>query len=199
MLYRYSMDILATIIAFLESSKYVLIFLGSFTEGAFVMMTGGVLWQAGQTEFWPTYFALLSGDILSDIMWYFVGFFGARRLINRWGGKIGLTHAVVEKIERRFHRYKLAILIISKVTNGYGTGAGTILMAGMLKVPFVAFLAVTCIGSFVWVFMIMGIGYYFGNVLSVVPPGFKIIALLAGFVVAFCMVRYINKQFAKAK
>lgn len=163
------------------------------------MMTGGVLWQAGQTEFWPTYAALFAGDVISDIVWYFVGYFGARRLINRWGIKIGLTHAVVEKIERRFHRYKLSILMISKVTNGYGTGAGTILMAGMLKVPFLAFLAITFVGSFVWVFMIMGIGYYFGNVITFVPPGLKIVALLLGFVAAFMLVRYINRQFAKAE
>src|SRR3989344_8171937 len=116
------MDILTPILVFLESSKYIFIFLGSFTEGAFVMMTGGVLWHAGQTEFWPTYAALFAGDILSDIMWYFVGFFGARRLINRWGKTLRLTPAIVEKIERRFHRYRLSILIISKVTNGYGTG-----------------------------------------------------------------------------
>jgi len=199
MLYRYSMDILAPLIAFLESSKYILIFLGSFTEGAFVMMAGGVLWQAGQTEFWPTYAALFAGDVLSDIMWYFVGFFGARRLINRWGVKIGLTPAVVEKIEHRFRRYKLSILVISKVTNGYGTGAGTILMAGMLRVPFLAFLVITLLGSIVWVFMIMFIGYYFGNILTFVPPGFKILTLLLGFIVAFFVVRYINRQFAKAK
>ena len=192
------MDILTPILVFLESSKYILIFLGSFTEGAFVMMTGGVLWHAGQTEFWPTYAALFAGDILSDIMWYFVGFFGARRLINRWGKTIRLTPAIVEKIERRFHRYRLSILIISKVTNGYGTGAGTILMAGMLRVPFVAFLLISIFGGGVWVFMIMFIGYYFGNVLELVPPGFKIVTVIAGIVVAFLLIRYINRRFAKA-
>lgn len=193
------MDILSSIFAFLESSKYVLIFLGSFSEGALVMMTGGVLWHAGQTEFWPTYAALFAGDILSDIMWYFVGFIGARRLINRWGRLVGLTPVVVEKIERRFHRYKLSILLISKITNGYGTGAGTILMAGMLRIPLAVFILISIVGGGVWVFIVMFIGYYFGNVLALVPPQFKVITVAGGIIVVLVLIRYINRQFAKAK
>lgn len=193
------MDILSSIFAFLESSKYVLIFLGSFSEGAFVMMTGGVLWHAGQTEFWPTYAALFAGDVLSDLMWYFVGFIGARRLINRWGRLVGLTPEVIEKIERRFHRYKLSILLISKLTNGYGTGAGTILMAGMLRIPLITFTLISVVGGGIWVFIVMFIGYYFGNVLALVPPQFKVITVVGGMIVVLLLIRYINRQFAKAK
>lgn len=191
------MDILAFLISLLESSKYLLIFLGSFTEGAFVMMTGGVLWQQGQTEFWPTYAALLAGDFISDFMWYGIGYLGARRLINRFGPYVGLTPRVVEQIQHRFNRYRISILIISKLTNGFGTGAGTILVAGMLRVPLIAFATVSLIGGAVWVFMIMFIGYYFGNLLDVVPPGFKIVVAILGIAVLALIIRTVNRRLAK--
>jgi membrane protein DedA with SNARE-associated domain len=191
------MEILDTLVALLDSSKYVLIFLGSFTEGAFVMMTGGILWQQGQTEFWPTYAALLAGDFISDLMWYGVGYLGARQLINRFGPYVGLTPKTVEKIQRRFNRFRISILIISKLTNGFGTGAGTILVAGMLRVPLFAFALVSFVGGTVWVFMVMFIGYYFGNVIDVLPPGTKIAAGVLGIIVLALIVRYVNRRLAK--
>lgn len=191
------MEILAPLVAFLDSSKYILIFLGSFTEGAFVMMAGGVLWQQGQTEFWPTYAALLAGDFISDLMWYAVGYVGARRLINRFGPYIGLTPKTVEKIQHRFNRFRISILIISKLTNGFGTGAGTILVAGMMRVPLLVFALVSLLGGVVWVFLIMFIGYYFGNIIDVLPPGTKIVAGIAGVIVLALIVRYVNRRLAK--
>jgi membrane protein DedA with SNARE-associated domain len=192
------MDIFTPVLAFLESSKYVLIFLGSFTEGAFVMMAGGILWQQGQTEFWPTYAALLAGDFISDLMWYVVGYLGARRLINRFGRYVGLTPPVVEKIQHRFNRYRISILIISKLTNGFGTGAGTILVAGMLRVPLIAFALISLLGGIIWVFMVMFIGYYFGNVIDLVPPGLKIATGVLGIVALALLVRSVNRRLAKA-
>lgn len=188
------MDIFSLVLGFFESSKYVLLFLGSFTEGAFVMMAGGVLWQQGQTEFWPTYAVLLAGDFISDLMWYGVGYIGARRVINRFGRYMGLTPVVIEKIQHRFNRYRISILIISKLTNGFGTGAGTILVAGMLRVPLAAFALISLLGGVVWVFMIMFIGYYFGNVIDLVPSGLKIIAGIIGIMLLAWFLGHINRR-----
>src|SRR3989344_4352434 len=70
------MSSLQSIVLFLEASKYVLLFVGSYIEGTAVMLPGGVLWRPGQVEFWPAYTALLAGDFLADLVWYGVGYFG---------------------------------------------------------------------------------------------------------------------------
>jgi membrane protein DedA with SNARE-associated domain len=109
------MDFFAPLLAFLESSKYALIFIGCYVEGSTVMMTTGLLWRTGIVAFWPAYLTLIVADVLSDIMWYFVGRYGARPFFNRWGHWFGATPDIVAKVERRFARYHTKILAISKL------------------------------------------------------------------------------------
>src|SRR5581483_11964981 len=147
----YSVPYLDAIVQFLEVTKYPLFFIGSYIEGTVVMLTGGVLLHLGQVQFWPLYVALMLGDILSDIMWYFLGYFGARRFFLRWGFIINATPAIIGKLERRFHKYHLWILVISKLTMGFGLAAAILATAGMLRVSFTRYLMINVIGSFVWV------------------------------------------------
>ena len=119
------MDFIATSLALLEASKYVLLGVGSFVEGTAVIMGGGFLWRLGQVDFWPAYLALMAGDFLSDLVWYYIGYHAARRLINRWGHLLSITPDVIQKVERRFHRYHTSILVLSKLSMGFGTGTAT--------------------------------------------------------------------------
>jgi len=187
---------LSHIIAFLEASKYFLIFAGCYIEGTVVMMGTGLLWHVGQVQFWPAYIALLLGDVLSDIMWYLIGYFGARQFMDRWGHMIGMTPAVVEKVERRFHKYHTPILIVSKLSMGFGFAVATLTTAGMLRVPFSRYLTINLLGGIVWVFAVMLIGYYFGNVLEVIPRNLQIASVVVGCVLAFLGLRFATKRLA---
>ena len=192
-----SLPYLAQIIAFLEITKYPLFFLGAYIEGTVVMLTGGVLLRLGEVQFWPLYGALILGDVLSDIMWYFIGYFGARRFMMRWGHIVNATPEIIGKLERRFHKYHLRILVISKLTMGFGLAAAILATAGMLRVSFWRYCAINICGSFVWVAAVITVGYYFGNILELVPEQFQIgfvIALIAAF---FFGLRYLNGRLAE--
>ncbi len=190
------MAFFATFVAFLESSKYILIFLGSFFEGSAVMMATGLLWHIGVVGFWPAYLALMAGDILSDIMWYLIGYFAARPFFARWGYLINATPEVIGKIERRFHRYHTRILVISKLTMGLGLASVILTVAGMLRVSFVRYVTINVLCGIVWILFLMGIGYYFGNLLQYVPKDFQIgIAIALPFAFFFTL-KTINKKLA---
>lgn len=158
------------------------------------MLTGGVLLRLGQVEFLPLYVALILGDVLSDILWYWVGYLGARRFVMRWGHFVNATPEVVAKLERRFHKYHLRILVISKLTMGFGLAVPILTTAGMLRVPFSRYLAINVIGSFVWVAAIIWAGYSFGNVLSLVPEQFQIGSFIVLIITFFVGLRYLNKR-----
>lgn len=184
----------SSLFIFLENSKYVLIFLGSFFEGSGVMMATGLLWRTGTVEFWPAYGMLMAGDFLSDVMWYFIGFFAARPFFAHYGHLIGATPQVIEKVERRFHRYHTKILIISKLTMGLGFAAVILTVAGMLHIPFIRYVTINILGGIVWVLFLMGIGYYFGDVLYYIPKDFQIaIAIAIPFLFLFTL-RAINRK-----
>ncbi len=190
------MHIFVAFIAFLESSKYVLIFLGSFFEGSAVMMATGLLWHTSVVSFWFAYAMLLAGDILSDMMWYFIGFFGGRPFFARWGHLMGVTPEIFTKVERRFHKYHTRILIISKLTMGLGLATVILSVAGMLRVPFIRYFLINLIGGFIWVFFLMGIGYFFGNVLIYVPREFKIAIAVAIPILFLFAMRSLTKKLA---
>ena len=189
---------LSNFVAILEASKYFLLFAGAYLEGTVVMMTGGLLWRLGQVEFWPAYGALMLGDFLSDMMWYFIGYFGARPFVARWGHLFGASPKVVKKIERRFHRYHTGILVISKLTMGFGLAVGTLMTAGMMRVSLVRYVTINVLCGIVWIFVIMLVGYYFGNILAYIPRQLQIVGGVAVVVGFFFGVRALSAQLAKS-
>ena len=188
------MDFLTQILAFLEGSKYALIFIGCYVEGSTVMMTTGLLWRTGIVSFWPGYATLVVADVLSDIMWYLLGLYAAGPLVHRWGHWFGVTPEIVEKMKRRFHRYHTKILAISKLTMGFGLAVPVLAVAGMLHVPFRRFLLINSLGSLVWVLGNMAVGYYFGDVVVALPPDLKIAFLVALPVIFFLSVQLLTKK-----
>ena len=188
-----------SIIALLLSTKYPLIFTGSFIEGSVVMIGTGLLWHSGIVDFWPAYIALVLGDILADLMWYAIGYFGARKFVDRWGHYINMTPDVVSKIERRFNTYHTWILIISKLTMGFGFAVATLTTAGMMRVPLFRYFVINLFGGLVWVYVLMCVGYYFGNVLATVPPQYQLAIGVCGFIAVFFGLKYAAKRLASAE
>ncbi len=186
--------------AWVWSSKYLLLFAGCYLEGTLVMMAGGVLWHLGQVEFWPMYLALLLGDFLSDIMWYLIGYFGARPVVAKWGHLFGMTPPVMEKVERRFNTHHDWILAISKLTMGFGFAIATLVTAGMLRVSFFRYVLINGVLGIAWVFAMVMVGYYFGNLIELfpIPRIYKIGGAAVFLIIAATLMALINRRLAKS-
>ena len=191
------LSVWSDIVLFLESSKYALLFIGSFVEGAVVMMVGGFLWHQGEVAFWPMFLALFLGDILSDTGWYLLGYWGARPLVVRWGGYVGIVPQTVAKIERYFTKYHLWILVISKLTMGFGLGAATLVVAGMSRIPFGRFAVIVGSCSVIWVGAMVMAGYYFGNVFDLIQAEFKTAFVVASLGAAVLVMHFVTKAFKR--
>ena len=185
------------VVGFLESSKYVLLFLGSYFEGSVAMMTGGLLLRLGHVTLLPMYLALFLGDVLSDIMWYLIGYFGARRFLLRYGKYMNITAPILEKVEGKFHEHHLRILVISKLTMGFGFATAILATAGMLRVSFFRYLMINILCGLVWVSFLIGIGYYFGNVLAGIGRDVQIAGTIGMVVVFFVIIRLVSMRLAK--
>jgi membrane protein DedA with SNARE-associated domain len=68
--------------------------------------------------------------------------------------------------------------------------------AGLLKVPFSRYFTINLVGGFVWIFALMMIGYYFGNLLELVPRNLQIAAAIGGVIAAVLALRYAGKRLA---
>ncbi len=188
------MNLLTTLVVFLEQSKYFLLFAGSYLEGSAAMMTGGLLARLGIVSFGLAYLALFIGDVLADIMWYLIGRFAAFSFFVRYGYLIGATPEILKKVEVKFHHYHTKILIISKLTMGLGLAVPVLITAGMMRVPFSRYVTINILGGIVWIFLLMCIGYYFGNVLSYIPAKFGIAAAIATPFIFFFAMSLLTKK-----
>lgn len=186
------------IIGLLESSKYFLLFLGSFLEGSVVMMGGGVLWHLGKVDFWPMYLAVMGGDILSDLVWYSVGYFAARPLILRWGYLVEATPVVLEKLERRFKRHQNLVLLASKLSLGFGLMIATLITAGMIRMSLWRYMVINAAAGFLWIFFLVVIGYYFGNLFELVPGELQIGAGILAIVGAYFGMKQVSRWIARS-
>jgi membrane protein DedA with SNARE-associated domain len=186
-----------SIIAALAASKYILMFLGTFFEGPLVMMGTGFLWHLGQVAFLPAYLAMVAGDFAADLVWYWVGYFAAHRLIRRFGHLVGATPPVIEKVEQLFKKYDTKVLTVSKLTMGFGTGTATLLVAGMLRISFARYTIVNLLAGFVWTLFLMTVGFFFGNLYALIPGSFKIIFAIIVFIALFFGLRTFSRRIAQ--
>ena len=142
------------------------------------MVASGILLKLNFFYFWPIYFALMLGDFTADICWYWVGYFGGRNFVDRFGKYFSLTPDVLEKIEGFFHKHQDKILFISKITMGFGFAVATLFVAGLVKIPFKRYAWFNFLGGFVWTGVLLLVGYFFGNLYAVLNKGFKVVFII---------------------
>lgn len=186
------LELFQTAIFWIESSKYVLLFIGCIFEGPVAMIAAGFLFGLGQFELLPMYTALVLGDFTADIFWYCLGRFGTRSTIFKYGHIINLTPAILEKVENRFLRYHEKILVISKITMGLGFAIVVLIVAGIFKVPFKNYVVLNLIGGFIWTALLVMVGYFFGNIYLVIPSSAKIIFTFSMLIIIIASLRQIN-------
>ncbi len=173
------------LIAWLLAYRYPILFPFAIIEGPVVMMIAGFLVHQGLFLFWPTYLVLILGDLTGDIVWYWVGRRGARPLIRRYGTWLSLTEENVDNMEKLFHQHQTKILFISKLTGGFGFAIATLIAAGAAKVPFRKYLLLNVFGEFVWAGILMGIGFFFGNLYGFVDRSFRWAFIVGLVIIAF--------------
>ncbi|MFA6386474.1 MAG: DedA family protein [Candidatus Paceibacterota bacterium] len=181
----------------LESSKYILLIIGTIIEGPVVMMVSGFLFGLGQFSLVPMYFALVFGDFIADIGWYCLGRFGTRRTIFKYGHFLGLTPKLLEMMEERFHKYHQKILIISKLTMGMGFAFVVLIVAGTFKVPFKNYVFLNLVGGFIWTALLVTVGYFVGNIFLIIPNSLKVIFVAFVFIAIIIGLRYATKYLKK--
>ena len=164
---------------------YFIIIVLACAEGPILSLIVGVLVKLGYFSFIPMYLALMFGDVLGDAGWYWVGRRYGHAFIKRFGKYFSVTEEGVIKVTKIFHKYKHHILIISKITNGFGFALVTLITAGLVKIPFLKYVGINIIGQFVWTGLLIGVGYFFGDAYMKVDSIIGKLSIFALFVVIF--------------
>lgn len=189
--------ILAIALTFTAKIKYILLFVGALVEGPILMVVSGFLLRYEVFSPVPLYIALIGGDLVGDVLWYYLGYFFAEPLIRNHGKFIGVTPELFEKAKGLFSKYHEKILVISKLTLGFGFAVGILMVAGVTRVNFRKYMLINILGEFILVAMLLSFGYFFGELYRRVANDFKIVFIVILSALVLAVFYGISKYFRK--
>ena len=150
------------VLALLLKYRYLILFPLAAIEGPAVALVAGFLVYRGVLNFWIALFIMLWGDIIPDSWFYCLGFFGSRtRLAQKMLGKSKLFSDHFPIIERVWRDHPRKMMVFGKLA--YGMGLPFLTSAGMVRIPYLRFMAYAIPVTIFQYGVIMGIGYYLGN------------------------------------
>ena len=180
----------SAVIALFLQYKYPILAALAFLEGPYIMMLSGVLIKLGMFALIPTYIALSIGDLLDDILWYFIGYHFGNRFVRRFGKFFDIDEKKIESAKELFIQHRKKILLGSKVTAGFGLSLATLFTAGLVKTPFGEYLTINFFGQFIWTGIMLAVGYFFGNLYLVVDNVLgKVFIIVLALLVLYLLLR----------
>lgn len=191
--------LLQQIILLLTAHKYLFLFPVVVVEGPIITVIAGFLSSLGLLNIFIAYAVVVVGDIVGDIMYYALGYYGRQRFVTRWGRFFGITSERVERLEKHFEKHSGKTLIIGKLS--HGIGAVVLVAAGIARVPFRKFILYNFIPSLPKSLILLLIGYYAGEsyikistLLDYTAIGTVVAAVI--FIVVYFMMRKVSKKYA---
>ncbi len=137
----------------------------------------GFLASLGHLNFLLSYIIIVAGDLTGDSLYYAFGRWGKKRFIHKYGHYVGLKPERIERIEKHFEKHSGKTLFLGKVS--HGIGAIFLVAAGMAEMPYRKFLWYNFIATIIKSFILILIGYYFGQALVKINSIFEFVAALS--------------------
>lgn len=126
-----------------------------------ILATGGILASRRIFSFWGAFLTGLLGSVFCAIAIYFMGYFGGRPFIKKYGKYFFMKDEDLEKSDSWFQKYGLFGALIGRNFPIIRTLIS--LPIGIMRMSFSKFLIYTTIGSIPWTFAFVYVGYALGN------------------------------------
>ena len=188
-------DILNNISSFTPFWIYVTLFLFAFVENVFppspsdlVVVIGGSLVSTGVISFIPALLLTTIGSVVGFMILFYFGSTVDRKVVHSGKYKYIPVDAI-EKVELWFKKYGYYVIVANRFLPG--TRSVISFFAGMSMMGAKKTILLAAISAFVWNAIIIYLGYFFGNNVSVVDKylsTYSNIAIAITIVVVIIMV-----------
>ena len=135
-----------------------------------IMPFAGFLALQGRFTLWGAGLAGALGCGLGSSAAYALGRWGGRPFIARFGKYIFVSSHEIDVAERWFQKYGQATTFVCRLLPVIRTFIS--FPAGMTRMPFLPFLALSIIGSFPWCYALAWVGYTMGEHWNTLGPYF---------------------------
>ncbi len=162
---------LADIISFFGSWTYVILFVVIFVEtglvvtpflpGDALLFAVGTFAGADMLNIWGAYFTLLIAAILGDTVNYWIGNYIGPKVFNERKSRF-FKKEYLDKTNHFYEKYGGKTIIIARFVPIVRTFAPFV--AGVGKMHYATFLYYNVFGGFIWVTLLVSLGYFMGGV-----------------------------------
>lgn len=126
-----------------------------------IMTYAGFQAFLGNMNFTEAVIAGVAGNLIGSLLAYYVGSYGGRTFLHRYGKYVLFSEKHFASAERWFARYGAITVLVSRLLPAIRTFIS--LPAGIAKMNRFTFVIFTVIGSIPWVYLLTEAGYALGQ------------------------------------
>lgn len=178
----------ASVLSLLAQYKYGFLVPGALFIGPLVSLTAGLLIRLGVLDLWTSAIILMTTELLGDIFWYWVGAWWGEHFTMRYGRYVGISPELVARVQALYHLHHDKIIIISKLTAGFGFAPAIYFTAGLSRVSFLRYMIINVVGQVVWTSVMLAIGFYLGHFYLQFNGALDRVFFIASVLVVFAIV-----------
>jgi len=146
---------------YIDTYKYLAIFLIAVFEGPLVCLFAGFLVFSGHLSIVPTYITVVLGDFVPDVIYYYIGVYGdKKKLIEKYGSKFNFISANINLLRKLWHEHGRKTMFLSKLS--FGLSVPFLISAGLVKMPLKKFISLCLPITLFQHIIILTIGYHLG-------------------------------------
>jgi membrane protein DedA with SNARE-associated domain len=126
-----------------------------------IMPFAGFAVSEGTMSLWSIVAAGVAGNVVGSWIAYWIGLYGGRPFVDKYGKYVLMRHHHLDVAERWFDRWGAPTVFFSRMLPIVRTFIS--LPAGMARMPFWKFTLYTALGCIPWVFMLGYVGVKLGD------------------------------------
>ena len=159
------MTALGNLLQLIGQYGYLVVFFGVMLEsagvplpGETVLITAGVLVHRGALDFGDALFFGILGAVVGDQIGYWVGRFGGRPFVLRWGKYVFIAPERLGRAESFFDRHGGKAVFLARFITGLRVFGA--LVAGISRMPWAKFALYNVLGGTTWATAAVSLGYF---------------------------------------
>ncbi|PQJ81889.1 DedA family protein [Polaribacter glomeratus] len=138
--------------------SYILLFLGIFFEGELILLSAVIAAHQGLLNIWMVILIAIFSTILSDIIYFNVGKYKAKKWLTN-----SKYAAKYEVVQQKLLKNRTKMLLSYRFL--YGMRIITPIVLGSQEISISKFLKYSILSTIIWCFVIVGLGYVFGELI----------------------------------
>ncbi|GAC1413925.1 MAG: hypothetical protein NVSMB66_6650 [Candidatus Doudnabacteria bacterium] len=152
---------LSQIFALILKYKYLVLFPIGVIEGPIIAVISGLLVSMKQLNFLLSWAVLILADLVGDLLLYYLGVWGGKSFIPKYGKYFGANEKRMKQAEIFFNNHPIKTLLFGKWSHAFGFAIFT--AAGITRQRFDRYIYINILGTIPKTLALILVGYYFGQ------------------------------------